>query len=98
MNLALLVALGVTLALTVFLVAYYLWVYARNRELGTPGIVSRTRLTCSKCGQSFDYDFIPGASFTAVRLGTSRYMACPLCHKWGIFNMLGARSPVTPRR
>ena len=55
-----------------------------------------SRLTCPKCGQSFDYDWVPLASFSAVRLGTSRYLECPLCHKWSTFNIWDTRI-VDPR-
>jgi hypothetical protein len=44
-------------------------------------------LTCPKCGGQFDYEFVPGASLTAIRLGTSRYMRCPLCHRFAIFSL-----------
>lgn len=88
------IAVTVTAALVLFLVAFYGWVYRRNKKLGTPGIVMRTHLACPKCHQQFDYDFIPGASFTAVRLGTSRYMACPMCKKWAIFPMVSNQLPV----
>lgn len=49
------------------------------------------RLTCPKCGQPFDYDYIPGASTSAIRLGGSRYMACPLCGKFSTFPIRAAR-------
>ncbi len=66
--------------------AYYLaMVVSKGRRVGTRGIVQRSRLTCPKCGKEFDYDWIPGGSLTAVRLGPSRYMACPICHKWSVF-------------
>jgi hypothetical protein len=79
-------------------VAIVLWaiIVRRGHQLGTRGIVQRSRLTCPKCHRSFDYDWIPGASFTAVRLGTGRYMACPLCRKWSYFDVyhtLVARPP-----
>jgi hypothetical protein len=54
------------------------------------------RLTCPKCGGSFDYEFIPGASFSAIRLGTSRYMRCPLCHKFAVFRMRDAPAAGPP--
>jgi hypothetical protein len=44
-------------------------------------------LKCPKCGGEFDYEFVPGASLTAIRLGTSRYMRCPLCHKFSVFSL-----------
>ncbi len=53
----------------------------------------RAHLTCKKCHQAFDYDFVPGASVTAVRLGGSRYMACPLCRRWSVFDI---RSNIVP--
>jgi hypothetical protein len=68
----------------------------RGRRLGTTGLVQRSRLTCPKCGQPFDYDYVVGASFSAVRLGTSRYMSCPLCHKWSVFDLYGTMVPRTP--
>jgi hypothetical protein len=45
------------------------------------------RLRCPHCQGEFDYDFVPGGSVTAVRLGTSRYMRCPLCHRFGLFRL-----------
>jgi hypothetical protein len=47
------------------------------------------RLTCPKCGGQFDYEFVPGGSVTAVRLGTSRYLRCPLCHRFATFRVFG---------
>ncbi|MGI0129814.1 MAG: hypothetical protein ACREDE_08855 [Thermoplasmata archaeon] len=58
---------------------------------------SQTRpLTCPKCGSAFDYEFIPGASMTAIRLGNSRYMRCPICRKFSVFKMTGPEAPLTP--
>jgi hypothetical protein len=53
-------------------------------------LLRRVRLTCPKCAGSFDYEYVPGASFTAFRLGTSRYMRCPLCHRFAVFPMRNA--------
>ncbi len=80
------------------LIAVVVWaiILRRGRSLGTRGVVQRSRLTCPKCHRVFDYDWIPGASFTAVRLGTGRYMACPLCGRWSYFDLYGtlvARPP-----
>lgn len=52
------------------------------------------RLTCPKCGGQFDYQFVWGASLTAVRLGPDRYMRCPLCQKWALFRLLGPGTEV----
>jgi hypothetical protein len=97
MMLAAFIAIGVGIALVALLILFYWRVYRRNRARGTPGIVSRARLVCPKCQQTFDYDFVPGAALTAIRLGTSRYMACPLCHRWSTFNLSSTLIPVTPR-
>ncbi len=80
-------SLAVAGVLIVLLVVFYVWVYLRNKSMGRAGMVSRSRLHCPKCGETFDYDYIPGASVTALRLGTGRYMACPLCHKWSTFEL-----------
>ncbi len=75
---------GAAAAVAIAVVVYAL-VFARAREIGSSGVVMRSRLDCPKCHRTFDYDWIPGASFSAVRLGTSRYMACPLCGRWSVF-------------
>ncbi len=73
-------------------IALVIWglMLRRGFRLGTRGAVQRSRLTCSKCGQVFDYDWIPGGSFTSVRLGPGRYMSCPLCHRWSYFDLYGS--------
>ena len=50
-------------------------------------IVIKTKVTCPKCGQTFDYEFVPGGSFSAIRLGKYRYMKCRKCGKWELFNI-----------
>ena len=96
MNLVATVSIGVAVVLVIVLVLFYALTYRRNRSLGSPGIVSRSRLTCPKCHQTFDYDYVPGASVTALRLGKSRYMSCPLCHQWSTFDLTAERLPVEP--
>ncbi len=81
--------IGVAIALVVIAAVIYLAILLRGREKGTRGIIQRSRLRCPKCGQVFDYDWVPGASFKAVRLGPQRYMACPLCGKWSRFDVYG---------
>lgn len=49
----------------------------------------RARLQCSHCHQRFHYEYVPGGSFTAVRLAGRRYMRCPLCHRFGLFDLHG---------
>jgi hypothetical protein len=65
----------------------------RNRRTGEHGFVQHSRLTCPRCGQLFDYDWVPGGALTAVRFGKKRYMACPLCHRWSMFNVWDSPPP-----
>ena len=58
--------------------------------------MSERHLTCPKCGGQFDYEFVWGASLTAVRLGGSRYLRCPLCQKWALFRLLGPDTKIPP--
>ncbi|MFZ0699072.1 MAG: hypothetical protein WAN74_02610 [Thermoplasmata archaeon] len=53
----------------------------------------KVTLTCPHCGGHFEYDFVWGASPSAIRLGTKRYMKCPLCSRWGTFDLRADRQP-----
>jgi hypothetical protein len=56
------------------------------------GLHYTSKLTCPKCHEEFLYDWIPGGSFIAVRLGAGwRYMRCPKCHKWSVFDVSSTR-------
>jgi len=48
-------------------------------------------LTCSKCGKQFDYHWVPGGSFSAIRLGNKRYIRCPNCHEWSTYKIKSTR-------
>jgi len=48
---------------------------------------------CPKCGGEFDYECIPGVSFTTIRLWNQRYMACPLCRRWSLFPVSHVTGP-----
>lgn len=59
-------------------------------------VAMRTRhytstLTCPNCQRTFEYKWVPLASFSAVRLGKSRYLKCPLCNQWATFNIRDTR-------
>lgn len=82
--------LGVVVGIAaIAIVLGVLWAVTRrlNRRSGRSGWIQRSRLTCPKCGRTFDYEWAVGAALTAVRLGSRRYMACPLCHRWSTFNI-----------
>ena len=91
--------LGITIgvvALAAIVLFYAIWLRRIARRTGRGGLVQRSRLRCPKCGQTFDYDWVPGASFSAVRLGRDRYMACPLCGHWSTFDVVGGLVPSGP--
>jgi hypothetical protein len=48
-------------------------------------------LTCPRCGRTFEYKWVPLVSFSAIRLATDRYMQCPLCKEWAMFNIWDTR-------
>jgi DNA-directed RNA polymerase subunit RPC12/RpoP len=50
-----------------------------------------SRLTCPECGKQFDYNWIPGGSFTAARLGYERNLRCPYCGHRSIFDIVSTR-------
>lgn len=51
----------------------------------------KSKLKCPKCDHEFVYEWIPGASLTSIRIGKSRYMKCPNCHKRSLFNVWDTR-------
>jgi hypothetical protein len=55
------------------------------------GLVQLSHLKCEKCGGEFDYAWVPFGSFTAIRLGPSRYFACPICNKRSVFDIWDTR-------
>ncbi len=74
------------------------WWLARGRSRGVPGahgVVRENTLTCPKCNEQFNYQFVPGASLTSLRLGNRRYMKCPLCGRWSVIKIVG--QPGVPR-
>jgi hypothetical protein len=83
MYIGLIIEIVVLIAVLVFLFS------ARSGDAG--GAVQLSHLKCPKCASEFDYAFVPGASFTSVRLGTSRYIRCPVCHKWSVFDLRSTR-------
>lgn len=58
---------------------------------GRGGLVQLSHLQCPKCGGQFDYAWIPGGSFTAVRFFHMRLFGCPVCGGWSWFNVWDTR-------
>ncbi len=77
---------GIVVGAIVILVSVVLVVRVLART-SVAGLVRVSHLKCGKCGAEFDYAWIPGASFTSVRLGKSRLLRCPVCKKWSVFNI-----------
>ena len=78
---------GLGVGLGVIIVAFGIYVLAlRSSHHYT------STLTCPKCKSAFEYKWVPLASFTSVRLGTSRYLQCPVCHEWSTFNIIATRN------
>jgi hypothetical protein len=92
------IAIGIIAVVASFLVIWFSWVVRRGHAVGTKGLVQRSRLTCPKCSQPFNYDWVPGVSLRAVRLGKGRYMTCPLCHQWSYFDIYDTMVARTDRR
>jgi hypothetical protein len=55
-------------------------------------------LRCPKCQFSFHYEYYPGVSLTAVRLGGSRLFRCPHCNQWATFPLRVGGLPAEPDR
>jgi hypothetical protein len=77
---------GVSIAAVAVVVAVILYVVVPRY-----GPHYTSRLTCPNCKETFDYNWVPGGSFSAVRLGKSRYLSCPRCGKWSIFDIMATR-------
>lgn len=56
-----------------------------------PNMFQLSHLKCKKCGVEFDYAYLPGGSFTSIRLWNSRFLRCPNCTKWSLFNLTKTR-------
>jgi len=80
------VEIAVPIVVVVVAVIVYL-IFPRVR-----GLHYTSGLTCPKCGKKFDYDWVPGGSFSAVRLVNKRYLRCPNCHEWSTFEILTTRA------
>jgi hypothetical protein len=76
----------------VLIIIVSVWWLARGQSRGvrgTAGVVRENTVVCPRCNMQFNYQFVPGASFTSLRLGKSRYMRCPLCGKWSVIKIVG---------
>ena len=85
MNMFDLIEIAILISVIIIVVVIYL-LFPRLR-----GLHYTSRLTCPQCGNQFDYNWVPGGSFSAVRLGTKRYMQCPNCLEWSTFEILSTR-------
>ena len=81
------ISIVIAIVILVIIIAFM----ARSRRGAVAGPVQLSHLKCSKCNSEFDYAFLPGGSFTSIRLGGSRYLRCPVCQKWSMFNIWNTR-------
>jgi hypothetical protein len=71
------------------LAVLFIFILTRWARSASVGFLSH--LKCEKCGTEFDYAWIPGVSFTSVRLGSSRIFRCPVCRKFSVFDIWDTR-------
>jgi hypothetical protein len=71
--------------------AVILFIFARTKRANLAGIVQLSHLKCEKCGTEFDYAWIPGVSFTSVRLLRWRFFRCPVCGAFSVFDIWDTR-------
>ena len=55
-------------------------------------------LQCPKCHASFEYEYLTGASFTSIRLGSRRAMRCPQCRRFSSFDLHPPEGSAAPPR
>ena len=80
-----LLLLGVVVSVPIIIIiAYVLLLRSRHHYTSI--------LACPNCKGTFEYSWVPLMSFSTVRLGKDRYLECPLCHKWGLFNIWDTRT------
>ena len=81
---------GIIIGVVILVLVVLFMIFARRgNRMG--GVVQMAHLKCPKCNSEFDYEYVPGASFTSIRLGESRFLRCPVCHKWSMFNVWKTR-------
>jgi hypothetical protein len=81
--------LSLTIIVVIVVVAFAVMLYLVFPRIR--GLHYTSRLTCPKCQKQFDYNWVPGGSFSAIRLGAERYLRCPNCHAWSTFDILATR-------
>jgi DNA-directed RNA polymerase subunit RPC12/RpoP len=77
--------------IVIIVVIAILVVFAPRMMARSSRIVPLSHLKCTKCGTEFDYAWIPFVSFTSIRLVKWRYLRCPVCMKWSVFNIWDTR-------
>ncbi len=59
------------------------------------GVGIKAKVRCPKCGKGFEYTFVPGSSFTSIRVaGRWRYMKCKKCGRYAMFDVMKGMDPV----
>ena len=81
--------IGIIIGVVIIVIVAVLMLRSRKGAVKSP--VQLSHLKCPKCNAEFDYAYLPLATFTSIRLGNSRYISCPDCHKWSLFNVWNTR-------
>jgi len=75
----------------IVLVGILVFMLLNRRSLKVIPPTQLSHLVCSHCGFEFDYAWVPGASFTSIRLGIARLFNCPRCGESSLFNIWDTR-------
>ena len=70
---------------------FIVFMYTMTRGPHSPAMLQLSHLRCEKCGTEFDYAWLPGVSFTSMRLGAFRFFRCPVCGRFSVFNICDTR-------
>ncbi len=89
------VGLLVGIGALVVVIAVYGFVYVRARRRGIQR--GATRIARCSAGHLFTSTVVPGASFRALRLGSSRYQHCPVGNHMALVSWVDP-STLTPEQ
>jgi prepilin signal peptidase PulO-like enzyme (type II secretory pathway) len=78
--------IGTIVGIVVLVLIVVALAVSRRSPVGGP--IQLSHLKCPKCGIEFDYAYLPGASFTSIRLGGSRFLRCRTSTS-GLFSTFG---------
>ena len=87
--------LSAAIGVLVLVIALSIFMYARARRRGIQQ--GETRIARCSAGHLFTSTVVPGASFRALRLGSSRYQHCPVGNHMALVSWVDP-STLTPEQ